>query len=40
MAVSMESAHKGIEERFSAAVNVIRGLPKNGKQTCQVELLM
>lgn len=22
---------KGIEERFNAAVNVIRGLPKNGK---------
>lgn len=33
MAVSTDSAHKGIQERFTAAVNVIRGLPKNGKQT-------
>lgn len=24
-------AAKGIEDRFTAAVNVIRGLPKNGK---------
>lgn len=23
--------NKGIEDRFNAAVNVIRGLPKNGK---------
>lgn len=29
---NMETASaKGIEDRFSAAVNVIRGLPKNGK---------
>lgn len=35
MAVSTDSAHKGIQERFTAAVNVIRGLPKNGKHTCQ-----
>lgn len=25
------SLAKGIEDRFTAAVNVIRGLPKNGK---------
>lgn len=25
------SSAKGIEDRFTAAVNVIRGLPKNGK---------
>lgn len=25
------STIKGIEDRFTAAVNVIRGLPKNGK---------
>lgn len=36
MAVSADSAHKGIQERFTAAVNVIRGLPKNGKQTCHL----
>lgn len=34
MAVSADCANKGIQERFTAAVNVIRGLPKNGKQTC------
>lgn len=29
---NMETATtKGIEDRFTAAVNVIRGLPKNGK---------
>lgn len=29
---NMETAStKGIEDRFTAAVNVIRGLPKNGK---------
>lgn len=40
MAVSTDSAHKGIQERFTAAVNVIRGLPKNGKQTCQVNYVL
>lgn len=29
--LSMDTLTKGIEERFNAAVNVIRGLPKNGK---------
>lgn len=38
MAVSTDSAHKGIQERFTAAVNVIRGLPKNGKQTLSFAL--
>lgn len=32
------SMGKGIEDRFTAAVNVIRGLPKNGKYINQYKL--
>lgn len=30
---------KGIEERFKAAVNVIRGLPKNGKSLYSIVMV-